>query len=477
MFKYLQKIGKSLMMPIAVLPAAGLMLGIGYAVDPAGWGANSQLAAFLVQAGAALIDNMGWLFAIGVAFGIAKDNHGSSALAALVGYFIVMKLLAPGTVAQLQGIPAEEVPFAFGKINNAFTGIVVGLISGEIYNKFSKVELHKALAFFSGRRLAPIVTSVAAMLLSFVLLYIWPILFTGLTTFGKSFISLGPIGAALFGFFNRLLIPLGLHHALNAVFWFDFAGINDLGNFWANTGTKGVTGMYMAGFFPIMMFGLLGAGMAFIHTAKPENKDKVKGIMFAGMITAFVTGVTEPIEFSFMFVAPMLYLIHAGFTALSMFLAAQFQWIAGFNFSGGAIDFVLSHKLPLANNPFMLLASGAVFAALYYFTFRFLIVKMDLKTPGREDADEDGVEVEEIASDAYGDLAKALFTYLGGRENLVNVDNCATRLRLEVKDSSIIEDDKIKKLTSGVLKPSKDTVQIIVGPKVEFVANELKKLV
>lgn len=475
MLKYLQKIGKSLMMPVAVLPAAGLMLGFGYLIDPSGWGANNQLAAFLVSSGGAILDNMGWLFAVGVAFGISKDNHGSSALAALVGYFILNKLLSPGTVAQLQGIPVDQVPFAFGKIQNAFTGIMMGVTAGEIYNKFSKVELHRAFAFFSGRRLVPIITSVAAMVLSFVLLYVWPTVFMGLTSFGKSFINLGPVGAALYGFFNRLLIPLGLHHALNAVFWFDFAGINDLGNFWNNTGVKGVTGMYMAGYFPIMMFGLVGAALAFIHTAKPENKDKVKGIMIAGMITTFVTGVTEPIEFAFMFVAPGLYLVHAGFTALSLFLASQFQWIAGFNFSGGAIDLFLSSRTPLANKPYMLIVLGLIFGVAYYFVFTFLITKFNLKTPGREDEEAETTSVP-VSASSYSELAAALFTYLGGKENLVSVDNCATRLRIEVKDSDIVNSAQIKKLTAGVLKPSKDTVQIIIGPKVEFVCNELNKL-
>ena len=476
MFKYLQNIGKALMMPVAVLPAAGLMLGIGYAIDPAGWGGNSAVAAFLVQSGAAILDNMGWVFAIGVAFGIAKDNHGSSALAALVGYFILTKLLAPGAVAQLQGIPKEEVPFAFGKIQNAFTGILTGVMAGEIYNKFHKVELNKAFAFFSGRRLVPIVTSAAAMLLSFVLMFVWPPVFNALVKFGESFISLGPIGAGLYGFFNRLLIPLGLHHALNAVFWFDLAGINDLGNFWAGTGTKGVTGMYMAGFFPIMMFGLVGAALAFIHTAKPENRNKVAGIMIAGMVTTFVTGVTEPIEFAFMFAAPALYLVHAGLTALSLIIASSMQWIAGFNFSGGAIDWVLSSRTPLANKPVMLLVQGVVFFVLYYFIFKFLIVKFNMKTPGREDADESS-ETATIATDSHGELAKALFEYLGGKANIVAVDNCATRLRLEVKDSDLVQADKIKKITAGIIKPSKTSVQVIVGPKVEFVCNELKKLV
>lgn len=475
MLKYLQKIGKSLMVPVAVLPAAGLLLGSGYALDPAGWGAGSALAAFLVQSGAAILDNMAILFAVGVAFGISKDKNGAAGLAAVVGFLIVSNLLKPGTVAQLQGISIEEVPFAFSRINNAFVGILTGVVAGEIYNKFSHVELHKAFAFFSGRRLIPILTSVAMVIVSFVLLFAWPIIFGGLVAFGKTFIGLGAVGAGLFGFFNRLLIPLGLHHAFNAVFWFDLAGINDLGNFWAGTGTKGVTGMYMAGFFPIMMFGLVGGAMAMIHTSKPENRAKVSSIMMAGIITTFVTGVTEPIEFAFMFVAPLLFLVHAALTGLSMFLAATMQWTAGFNFSGGAIDWVLSSRTPLANKPVMLLVQGVFFFIAYYAIFKFVILKFNLKTPGRED--EDILESQESTSTgSNAELAAALFTYLGGKENLIVIDNCATRLRIEVANSDLVQADKIKKLTAGVIKPSKTDVQIIIGPKVEFVCNELKKL-
>lgn len=475
MFKYLQKIGKSLMFPVAVLPAAGLMLGIGYWLDPAGWGGNSAIAAFLVSSGGAILDNMGWIFAIGVAFGITKDNHGASALSALVGYFILTKLLSPNTVAQLKQIPIEQVPAAFGKIQNAFTGILMGVVAGEIYNKFHKVELNRAFAFFSGRRLVPIITSVASMILSFILMIVWPVVFNGLVVFGKSFVSLGPIGAGLYGFFNRLLIPLGLHHALNAVFWFNTAGINDLGNFWAGTGTKGVTGMYMAGYFPIMMFGLLGAALAFIHTAKPENRDRVSGIMIAGMITAFMTGVTEPIEFAFMFVAPGLYLVHAGLTALSLFISAQMQWIAGFNFSGGAIDWILSSKTPLANKPYMLLVQGVVFFILYYVIFRFLITKFNLKTPGREEASED---VKETSSESsFTDTAKIICRYVGGANNISFVDNCATRLRFEIKNDELVDDKKLKEVSLGIVRPSKNTLQLIIGPKVEFVCDEIKNLI
>ncbi len=477
MFSYLQKIGKALMVPVAVLPAAAILMGIGYWIDPAGWGANSQLAGFLIKAGASIIDSMGILFAVGVAYGMSKDKNGAAALAGLVGFLVVTTLLAPGTVAMLKGIEVSEVPAAFGKINNGnqFVGILVGVITSALYNKFKDVELHKALAFFSGRRLVPIVTAATMIVVSFALMVVWPILFNGLVAFGTSFIGLGSVGAALYGFLNRLLIPVGLHHALNSVFWFDVAGINDLGNFWASNGTKGITGMYMAGFFPIMMFGLVGAAAAFVKTARPENKNKIKSIMLAAGFATFFTGVTEPMEFAFMFVAPGLYLVHAILTGISLFIASSMHWIAGFGFSAGLVDLVLSSRMPLANMPYMLVVQGLVFAAIYYFSFVFIIEKYDLRTPGREEASED--EVEERKASSHSEKAGLILAYIGGRDNVVNVDNCATRLRLEVRDNSLVDDAGIKKVASGVLKPGKTSVQIIVGPTVEFVADELKKLV
>ena len=289
---------------------------------------------------------------------------------------------------------------------------------------------------------------------------------------------MGAVGAAIYGFLNRLLIPVGLHHALNSVFWFDVAGINDIGNFWAGTGTKGVTGMYQAGFFPIMMFGLVGAAFAFIKTAKPENKEKIKSIMLAAGFATFFTGITEPVEFAFMFVAPGLYLLHAVLTGVSLFIAASMHWIAGFGFSAGLVDLVLSSNLPLANKPMMLVLQGLVFFVIYYFTFVAIIEKFDLKTPGREDegttAEEKSVRTEK---GGYDVIAVTLFEALGGKENIVLVDYCATRLRLEVKDSSVIDDKKIKTVSSGVLKPTNTSVQIVIGTIVEFVATELKKLI
>lgn len=483
MFSYLQKIGKALMVPVAVLPAAAILLGLGYWIDPVGWGGESVLAAFFIKSGGAIIDNMPILFAIGVAFGMSKDKNGSAALAGLVSFLVVTTLLSPGAVGMIKGIPANEVPAGFAKINNQFTGILCGVISSALYNKFSEVELPKFLSFFSGKRLVPIISSFVMMLVSFILMYIWPAVYSGLVTFGEGISKLGPVGAGIYGFFNRLLIPVGLHHALNSVFWFDVAGINDIPNFLGGaksiaegTAVIGKTGMYQAGFFPIMMFGLLGACLAFVRTAKPQNRAKISSIMLAAGFASFFTGVTEPIEFAFMFVAPGLYLVHAILTGISVFIAASMHWMAGFGFSAGFIDLVLSTRNPLAQGWYMLVVQGLVFFVIYYVIFKFAIEKFNLKTPGRED--DDTVEekgASKVASNT--ELAAALLPLLGGKSNIVNIDNCTTRLRLDVVDSSVVKEGEIKKLVPGVLKPSKTAVQVIVGPEVEFVATELKKLV
>ena len=476
----LQKLGRALMVPVAVLPAAAILMGIGYWIDPVGWGANSPVAALLIKAGSSIIDNMPILFAVGVAYGMSKDKDGAAALAGLVGFLVVTTLLSPAAIAQFTKVDVAAVAPAFGKINNQFVGIVVGVMSASLYDKFYKVELPKALTFFSGRRLVPILTSVAAMLLSLVLYFIWPVLYSGLVTFGKSIVSMGPFGAGIYGFFNRLLIPVGLHHALNGVFWFDVAGLNDIGNFWASKGTKGITGMYQAGFFPIMMFGLLGGALAFVHTARPAQKAKVASIMGAAAFASFFTGVTEPIEFAFMFVAPVLYLLHAVLTGISLFIAASMHWIAGFGFSAGFVDLVLSSRMPMAVNWFMLILQGVVFFAVYYFSFKFVINKMNLMTPGRnpEEDVEETLELDRTSTgSAHSQTAAVLLEALGGKENIVSVDNCATRLRLEVKDTDKINTALVKRYSSGILTPSKTTAQIVVGTQVQFVADELKKLV
>ena len=479
---YFQKVGKALMVPVATLPAAAILMGIGYWIDPVAWGGNSALAAFLIKAGAAIIDNMSVLFAVGVAYGMSKDKDGAAALAGFVGFLVVTTLLSPGAVAQIQGIDPSAVPAAFGKINNQFVGILVGIVSAEIYNRFSTVELHKALAFFSGKRLVPILTSFAGILIAFVLMYVWPSIYGGLVHFGESIQGMGSVGAGIYAFFNRLLIPVGLHHALNSVFWFDVAGINDIPNFLGGaksiaegTATVGVTGMYQAGFFPIMMFGLPGAALAIYHTAKIENKEKVAGIMIAAGFASFFTGVTEPLEFSFMFLAPALYVVHAALTGISVFIAASMQWIAGFGFSAGLVDMVLSTRNPLAVNWYMLIIQGIVFFALYYFIFRAVIVKFNLKTPGREDDDEEESSVR--GSKETGELAKQYLKALGGHDNLENIDACITRLRLTLKDTSVISEKQLKALGAmGVVKLGSNNVQVILGPLAEIVAGEMKKI-
>ncbi|MGL4958094.1 MAG: PTS transporter subunit EIIC, partial [Plesiomonas sp.] len=228
---YFQKVGRALMVPVATLPAAAILMGVGYWIDPVAWGGNSALAAFFIKSGSAIIDNMSVLFAVGVAYGMSKDKDGSAALTGFVGYLVLTTLLSPAAVSQIQGIPMDQVPAAFGKINNQFIGILVGIISAELYNRYSTVELHKALAFFSGRRLVPILTSFLMIAVAFVLMYVWPVIYNGLVNFGEGIQGMGPVGAGIYAFFNRLLIPVGLHHALNSVFWFDVAGINDIPNF------------------------------------------------------------------------------------------------------------------------------------------------------------------------------------------------------------------------------------------------------
>lgn len=479
MMTYLQRLGRSLMLPVAVLPAAAILMGIGYWLDPSGWGEGNAVAAFLIKSGSSIIDNIPILFAVGVALGLAKERDGSAALSGLVAYLVVTTLLSTESVAMLQGVEADNVNAAFGNIGNAFVGILSGIIASLMYNRFSHVQLPDALAFFSGKRLVPIMTSVSMLVMSVILFFIWPVIYSGLVSFGTAISNLGYIGAGLYGFFNRLLIPTGLHHALNSVFWFDVAGINDIGNFWSGEGTKGVTGMYQAGFFPIMMFGLPAAALAMYHTAKTKRKKQVASLMLAAGFAAFFTGVTEPLEFSFMFLAPALYVVHAVLTGLSLAIASFFQWTAGFGFSAGFIDFFLSSKLPLANQPYMLILQGFVFAVIYYAVFRFLIVKFNIKTPGREeDAKESTLQqTVENEEEPTAAIAAQIYEALGGDANVTSVDNCITRLRVEVKDMDAVDKDKIEATgVPGVHVVGKHSIQVIVGTSVQFVADEIKKM-
>ncbi|MFW2491044.1 N-acetylglucosamine-specific PTS transporter subunit IIBC [Clostridium chromiireducens] len=476
MMKYLQKLGKSLMLPVACLPVASILMGIGYWIDPTGWGANNVVSAFLLKAGGALIDNMPILFAIGVGVGMSDDNDGTSGLAGLVSWLMITTLLAPGAVAMFKGIDAKEVPAAFGHIQTQFIGILSGLIGSACYNRFKGTKLPDALGFFSGKRCVAIVTAAASIFAALILFFIWPVVYGALVAFGESIVSTGAIGSGIYAFFNRLLIPFGLHHALNSVFWFDVAGINDLGNFWSGKGTLGTTGMYMTGFFPVMMFGLPAGALAMYHTAKDKRKKAVYGLLLAAAISSFFTGVTEPLEFAFMFLAPSLYLIHAGLTGISAVVCTLLPVRSGFNFSAGFVDWFLSFKAPMAENPLMIIPIGLVFGVIYYVVFRFAITKFNLKTPGREDEDSEEINVK-LANNDYTQVAAIILKGVGGKENVVSIDNCVTRLRLEIKDQAVVDEKVIKSAgVSGVIRPGKSSLQVVVGTQVQFVADEFKKL-
>ena len=483
MMKYFQKLGKALMLPVAVLPAAAILMGIGYLIDPNVMAANADkapiaVAVFLVKAGGAIIDNLPILFAVGVALGMTKKKDGAAALSGLVAYLVVTTILKSDNIALLLNIPVEEVAPAFSKIQNAFVGILSGLIAAGCFNKFGEVQLPTALSFFSGKRCVPIITSALMLVVSGILYFAWPPLYNVLVKFGESIVGLGPVGAGIYAFFNRLLIPTGLHHALNSVFWFDVAGINDIGNFWAGTGTKGITGMYQAGFFPVMMFGLPAGALAMYHTAKDNKKKIAAGLLIAAAFASFFTGVTEPLEFSFMFLAPGLYVIYALLYGIFTFVTTLVGFRAGFSFSAGATDLFFSAALPAAQKTYLIIPLGIAAFIVFYVVFRFAITKFDLKTPGRED--DDDMEAEKsvvLANNNYTQVASIILEGLGGKENVKSLENCITRLRLEIKDQSAVDEKKIKSAgIAGVIRPGKNSIQVIVGTKVQFVADEMKKM-
>ena len=479
MKNYLQRMGRSLQLPVAVLPAAALLVGIG------NWWASYSpdvVAHFLQAGGNAVLGQLPLLFAVGLALGMSKDKDGAAALAGLVAFELPVNVLKPESVATLLNIKLTAVNPAFGQIGNVFIGILSGLIAAALYNRFHETKLPMALSFFSGKRLVPILAALSMLLISVLLLIVWPPVYSALVAFGKFIVGLGAVGAGLYGFFNRLLIPTGLHQALNSVFWFDVAGINDIGNFLASKGTKGITGMYQAGFFPVMMFGLPAGAYAIYRNALPERKVETASLMMAGAFASFFTGVTEPLEFSFMFVAWPLYVLHAIFTGLSLAFAAFMHWTAGFAFSAGLVDFIMSLKNPIANQPLMLVVQGLVMAVIYYFGFDFAIKKFHLMTPGREPITaEDEADDLALASDSdddkYTTQAKKIYAALGGADNLTVIDNCTTRLRLQLKDTNTINEAAIKRSgAAGINKLDDHNLQIIIGTEVQFVADALSQL-
>ncbi|MFG6335234.1 MAG: PTS transporter subunit EIIC [Lachnospiraceae bacterium] len=486
--KYLQKLGKSLMLPVASLPICGILMGIGYALCPATMqggdmnGFLNLLGFFLVKAGGALIDNMAILFVIGVGVGMADDHDGTAGLAALASWLMMTNLLAVGTVTALMPSVADDVnkSLAFGKIANPFIGILAGIIGASCYNKFKSTQLPDWLSFFSGKRCVAIIAGVVSILASAILLFVWPIVFGALIAVGEAIVGMGAVGAGIYAFLNRLLIPTGLHHALNNVFWFDTIGLGDLSHFWAGETSADVTwslGMYMSGFFPCMMFGIPGAALAMVHTAKSNKKKVAIGLVASAALCAFVCGVTEPFEFGFMFLAPGLYLIYALLYGIFTTVTVLLGFRAGFSFSAGATDLVFSAPLPAAANTWMIIPLGIAAFVVFYVVFRFAIVKFNLKTPGREDDDIEAEKKAVLSNSNFTEVASVILEGLGGKGNVKSLDNCITRLRLEIKDYTLVDEKKIKSAgVAGVMRPSKTAVQVIVGTKVQFVADEMKKM-
>lgn len=507
----LQRLGKALMGAVAVLPVAAILSGVGYWISSAA-GPDNLAAQLLISSGDAVLSNLGWIFAIAIAFGLAKDSNGAAALSGFLAFATFMKLLGPEAVAGYRGIEdptaltgdealewASEGWNAVGGGNVLF-GILAGVMAAWVYNRFHGTKLPDFLAFFSGRRLVPILTAVIAIVISGILYFVWPFIYNALFNFGTSIQGLGAAGAGIYGVANRLLIPTGLHHALNSVFWFDVIGINDIGNFqagqktieaaaaatsaadcpgiWANgqCTVEGVVGRYQAGFFPVMMFGLPGAALAMYLRADKSKRKVVGSLMAAGALASFFTGVTEPLEFSFMFVAPLLYVVHALLMGLSVFIASTMEWTAGFGFSAGFVDMLLSSQNPLANKWYMLLVMGVGFFALYFVIFYFLIGWLNLKTPGRgeDDAVADPMEDSATGDDKTARDAARIIEGLGGKDNIDSLDYCTTRLRVGVKERALVDDSVIKRAAvSGVIHPSEKSVQVIVGPAVQFMYDEV----
>ena len=493
MMKYLQKLGKALMLPVAALPVCGILMGIGYALAPAVMGAEGATSGaaytvgfLLIKAGGALIDNMAWLFAIGAAVGLSDDHDGTAGLAGLVSFLMMQQLLSPAVVGAIRaavGSTLEEGSvdyIAFSKIaGNSFIGILAAIIGAACYNKFKNTQLPDWLAFFSGKRSVAIVTAVVSIVVSVVLLFVWPVIFGVLVALGNGIAKMDGVGAGIYAFLNRLLIPTGLHHALNNVFWFDTIGLGDLSHYWAGDTSADVgwsLGMYMSGFFPCMMFGIAGAALAMVQTAK--NKKAAIGLVVSAAICAFVCGVTEPFEFGFMFLCFPLYVVYAALYGIFTIITYYSGFRAGFCFSAGATDLIFSASLPAHAKTWMIIPLGIAAFVVFYLVFKFAIVKFDLKTPGREDEDAEAAEANiTLANNDFTAIASGVLAAVGGKGNVANVDYCATRLRFEIKDHTAVDEKAVKKAgAAGVIRPSKTACQVVIGPKVQFVYDELKKM-
>jgi PTS system N-acetylglucosamine-specific IIC component len=485
----LQQLGRALMLPIAVLPVAALMLRLGQpdllgapALAELAGGAFGVVAQAFAAAGGAVFGALGLIFAVGVAVGLARENHGAAGLAGVVCYLVATEgakallQVPPDVLASAPQGAGELAAAAWGEKEIAKLGIPAGIISGVIagvfYNRFSDIRLPEYLAFFGGRRFVPIAAGLAGVGLALVFGLAWPTLERGMDGLSAGILGLGPVGLFLYGAFNRLLIVTGLHHILNNLAWFlvgDYGGVTgDLNRFAAGDPSAGA---FMSGFFPVMMFGLPAACLAMYHTARPDRRKAVGGMFLSLGLTSFLTGVTEPIEFSFMFLAPALYAVHAALTGVAMALMNLLGVHLGFGFSAGLFDYVLNFNK--ATRPWMLLPVGLAYGAAYYGIFRFAILRFDLKTPGRE-ADPAGDAPAEVP--AATDRGAAFVVALGGTPNLLDVDACTTRLRLRLADPVKADDAALRRLGArGLVRPGGGALQVVLGPQADQVADDIRR--
>ncbi len=470
MLAKLQTMGKSLMLPIAVLPIAGILLRLGQ--DDLLGGSSiviiAKLGQIMAQGGGAIFAQLPLLFALGVGIGFSKDNAGAAALASAVGYFVMTKAMKSIDAGIDMGV---------------LGGIIVGFIASSSYNKWHQIRLPDWLAFFSGKRFVPIITGFFCLIAAIILGFIWPPIQGVMKSAGDGLIQMGALGTGIYGFLNRLLLPFGLHSILNTLVWFEFGDFTDaagtvingdLNRFFARDPNAGI---FMAGFFPIMMFGLPAAALAMYTTAHKEQRRAVSGLLFSVAFTAFLTGITEPVEYAFMFLAPLLYLFHAIIAGVNLAVAYLVAYRAGFTFSAGAIDAVLSWGI--SSKPWFLVIQGSITGILYYVVFVFAIKKFNIQTPGRTELSPEQGLVGPVQKglDAYRSLAIEYYKALGGRANIRSLDNCITRLRLELMDPSVVREDRLKQLgAKGVVKVGRRNMQIVVGSQVESLANAMKAL-
>ncbi|MFI8688574.1 glucose-specific PTS transporter subunit IIBC [Rossellomorea sp. NPDC077527] len=501
-FGVLQKVGKALMLPVAILPAAGLLLAFGNALqnptllDIAPFlnnGGVETVASVMEQAGGIIFGNLALLFAVGVAIGLA-GGEGVAGLAAIVGFLIMNVTMGTVEGLGIGDVTGEGVDPAFALVlgiptlqTGVFGGIIVGILAATMYNRFFQIELPSYLGFFAGKRFVPIATAASSVVLGLLMLLIWPPIQDGLNTFSNFMLGENRAFAAfVFGVIERSLIPFGLHHIFYAPFWFEFGSYTsaagevvrgDQAIFMKQIqdGVQDLTaGTFMTGKFPFMMFGLPAAALAIYHEAKPERKAVVGGIMASAALTSFLTGITEPIEFSFLFVAPVLFGIHCIFAGLSFLTMHLLNVKIGMTFSGGLIDYILFGLINPQTNAWIVIPVGIVFAFIYYFGFRFAIRKFNLMTPGREEVDED--EDDAPASSA-GDLPYNILEAMGGQENIAHLDACITRLRVSVNDVKQVDKKRLKKLgASGVLEVG-DNIQAIFGPKSDTIKSQMQDII